>query len=244
MTGLLEAYAPRLRYDLLERDELGSVDRVDGQLVRESGPPCVPFAAGYLGGDIYGDGSRVRRGDYLALRARESGPGVVYGHAVEQAGAVWLGYWLWYAYNGFHWSLNGWHWGDWEYVTVRVPLDAATPDIAVYAQHRTAEARPWAHVRQDDGHPVVFAALGSHASRFERSALATGARSSGRLALEELSADAHPWLEWPGRWGQSRAGGRWADSPRGPRFHRQWADPAGWARDAVDEDGLSAVGHE
>ena len=48
-----------------------------------------------------------------------------------------------------------------------------------------------------------------------------------------MTADSPPWMRYPGRWGDSRAG--WVpgemDSPRGPAFQPQgrWADPSAWA---------------
>lgn len=228
-TELLERYAPILRYDLFEPDTLGNVNAIEGDLCRVDGRPIARFAPDYLGAKVYRDGELVLRGDTLVIHRRASGTGVIYGRALEQAGALWLGYWLWYGRNGFHWSLSGWHHGDWEYVSLRVPIEGHVPDVAVYAQHRAGEARPWGRVRQHDGRPLVFVALGSHASHFDRGPLATGARSPGILPLEAIDERSHPWLQWPGRWGQSVSGGRWSNSPRGPAFKRQWHDPGGWA---------------
>lgn len=228
MTGLLERYAPVLLYDLLEPDTAGDVTRIVGEVRRGSGTPVMPYEPSALADGAYPDGQLVLKGDHIAMRRHDCGPGVTYARELEQAGATWLTYWWWYCRNGFHWSTGGWHFGDWEGVVLRVPAGADEPDLAAYSQHRAGEARPWDRVRLRDGRPLVFVALGSHASRFDRSPIATGLRSPGDLAVERVSEDTHRWLRWPGRWGQSVAGGRWADSPRGPAQHAQWNHPAEW----------------
>lgn len=227
--ALAERWAPWPHFDLLEPTPLGNVHDVAGELRRGNGEVLGPFDARLLGRHEYGDGRPVLDGDYVAIARRESGPPTSYCRVVVQDHATWLVYWWWYAYNGFHWSTNGWHFGDWECVALRVPVDAAEPDLAAYAQHRGAEVREWSDVRLRDGHPVVFSALGSHAARFGRSVLGTGLRVAEQPpAVEVVDPQSHPWVVWPGLWGQSRKNGRCADSPRGPARHRQWADPAGW----------------
>lgn len=229
---LAERWAPLPRYDLLEPDRIGNVRDIVGELRRENGDVIAPFDAASLGRDVYASGERVLPGDYVAITSREAGPPVTYCEVVDQAGATWLVYWWWYARNGFHWALNGLHYGDWECVVLRVPAGGAIPDRAAYAQHSRVEVRPWHQVRCEDGHPLVFVALGSHAARFDRSVLGNGLRGSELPVLEVVSPVTHPWTVWPGRWGQSRlgVGARCADSPVGPGRHRQWRDPEGWIR--------------
>lgn len=226
---LAERWAPWPHFDLLEQSPLGNVHNVVGELRRGDGEVLGPFDARLLGRHEYADGRPVLDGDYVAIWRRDAGRPVTYCRVIEQGGATWLVYWWWYAYNGFHWAVDGWHFGDWECGVLRVPAGEEMPDLAAYAQHRGAEVRPWSEVRLRDGHPVVFAALGSHASHFGRGALGTGLRTlEVPPPVEVVGPRSHPWAEWPGRWGQSRKGGRWSDSPRGPGRKRQWTDPHGW----------------
>jgi hypothetical protein len=197
---------------------------------RADGTHVAAFTPDILGATMYATPATALRSDYLDIASRESGPGRVYARAVEQAGATWLTYWTWHAYNGFHFAYGGLHWGDWECVVIRVRGD--TPELAAYAQHRRCEIRPWRRVHLERDRPVVIVARGSHAARFERGVLGNGMRAVD-MPLELVSAETHPWLTWPGRWGQSRTGGRHADSPRGPAFKRQWNDPAGWVEAAA-----------
>lgn len=101
-------------------------------------------------------------------------------------------------------------------------------DLAAYAQHSRVVTRPWHLAPREGDRPIVIVRLGSHAASFTRGPLGNGLRPARLLVLEVVADQTHPWLRWPGRWGQSRDGRRWADSPRGPAQHRQWTDPAGW----------------
>lgn len=229
---LLAELAPLPRYDLLEGDTIGRVDMIDAVVCRETGTPIRPYTPTVLHPGTYPGGHPVTRSDYLHIRSRNSGPAKTYGLVVDQGNATFLVYWWWYAMNGFHWSKTGWHHGDWESVVIRVR--AGEPDLAAYAQHRRGVTRRWDRVRKIDGHPLVFVALGSHANHLDRGPLATGRRAPDLPELERISPATTPWLLWPGRWGQSRAGGRWADSPRGPLYHQQTRDPGGWIAKLLD----------
>jgi predicted component of type VI protein secretion system len=119
---------------------------------------------------VPGDPNKKYREHYEALRAKR--PHLrnrMYGHAVEAGGHLWLQYWFFYFYNDYNLALGiGLHEGDWEMVQLRIHDGA--PDLAVYAQHRQAEKRPWAQVIKlpgDPNRPMVYVARGSHASYFE-----------------------------------------------------------------------------
>ena len=154
----------------------------------------------------------------------------MYGHAVEAGGHLWLQYWFFYFYNDYNLALGiGLHEGDWEMIQLRIHDGA--PDLAVYAQHRQAEKRPWAQVGKvpgDPNRPMVYVARGSHASYFEPGFhqteawydLADGKRNSPRTTLEIVTDDDPPWIAWPGRVGRH---------PRARRRHRP-AQPAGAVR--------------
>lgn len=217
---------PVIRLDLIEPDPPGNIETISGQVRRVGGEPVGRFSPGFVSRAIYANGQPVQPGDYLHLNRKPCGPCHVYGHEIQQHDRTWLQYWMWFCGNGFHWSTRGWHLGDWQSVTLRLGPDGV-PDLAAYAQHRRGETRPWHRVRKRDGRPLVFSDLGSHASRFDRTIRGSGLREvESELVVVD---DETPWIGWDGYWGQSRAahGRRWADSPRGPAFHREWSDPAG-----------------
>jgi hypothetical protein len=268
---LLRRHQPGLRYDSMEQYFCDSAaewaENPGNQLRRADKPPALgdliaegaKLKLGFLGGTRYEDGTEVRNDDrigdpgrnyreqYVALRAaRPDLRNLMYGHAVEAGGNVWLQYWFFYFYNDYHLALNiGLHEGDWEMVQLRMHGD--TPDLAVYAQHRNAEVRPWTQVQKvpgDANRPMVYVARGSHASYFEAGFhetevwydLADGKRNSPRCALEIVGDGDPAWIDWPGVWGdtRARAGGIEQPSPRGPSAHGQWHDPGSILANAVE----------
>ncbi len=203
----------------------------------------------FLGPKTYGDGSEVLEGDHISVkgkdyreqyrRLRVANPdlnNVTYAHAIEANGRLWLQYWLWYFYNDYQLSFAlGKHEGDWEMVQFRVDAQAGRPDLAVYAQHRYAEVRPWDKVETLSGPPVVYVARGSHASYFEAGFHQTEAwydladgkrRMSKRPRLEILGTEDPAWTRWPGRWGDTlpRSAVE-SNSPTGPGAKKQWTAP-------------------
>ena len=176
--------APALRLErAVLRRQRGAVDRQPRPRAaprrRHAAGRAPALSLGLLGETEYSDGRAVQatdfisdprrdyRAQYVTLRvARPDLKNRTYGHAVEQNGRLWLQYWLWYFYNDYSLALNaGLHEGDWEMVQLRMHGDE--PDVAVYAQHVTPRSARGHDVEQDDGHPVVYVARGSHASYFE-----------------------------------------------------------------------------
>ncbi len=212
-----------------------------------TGTPAL--ALDLLGPETYGDGSEVLEGDLLGLkgkdyreryrRLRMAHPelnNVVYGHAIEANGRLWLQYWLWYFYNDYQLSFGlGTHEGDWEMLQFRFDAAAGVPDVAIYAQHRYGEKRSWDEVETLGERPVVYVARGSHASYFEAGFHQTEAwydladgkrRMKHRPTLEILQIDTPTWTRWPGRWGDTlpRSGVE-SNSPTGPGAKKQWTEP-------------------
>jgi hypothetical protein len=275
---LLRRHQPGLKYDSMEQFFCDSAaewtDNPGNQLRRADGAhsPGELLAGGadlklaFLGGERYADGQEVRSDDrigdpkknyreqYVALRAaRADLRNRMYGHAVEAGGRLWLQYWFFYFYNDYNLALGiGLHEGDWEMVQLR--MHDGVPDLALYAQHRQAEKRPWAQVGKvpgDPNRPMVYVARGSHASYFEPGFhqteawydLADGKRNSPRTTLEIVTDDDPPWIAWPGVWGDTpaRVGGIDQPSPRGPSAHAQWKSPDGLLATAWEPTRKDAV---
>ena len=283
---LLRRFKPQLRYDSIEQyfadspaqwtdnpgNELRRADEPNarGALIAAATPQQgVPrLELSFLGAGGYADGTEVREGDligdpardyraqYVRLRvARPDLSNVVHGHGVEAAGVVWLQYWFWYFYNDYNLALGaGLHEGDWEMIQLR--MHGEEPDLAVYAQHRYAEKRPWPEVEKAPGNPetpVVYVARGSHASYFEAGFhqteawydLADGKRQAPEPRLEIVDG-AHGWSAWPGIWGDTRPrrpGGVDQPSPPAPSLHPQWSEPdalLATAREPARRDAPSA----
>ena len=203
----------------------------------------------FLGSKAYGDGSDVLEGDVMGVRGKDyreqyrqlrmAHPeltNVVYGHAIEVNGRLWLQYWFWYFYNDYQLSFAlGTHEGDWEMVQFRIDADAGQPDLAVYSQHRYGEVRPWDEVETLGERPVIYVARGSHAGYYTTGFHQTEAwydladgrrRMKHRPALEILGTDEPAWPHWPGRWGDTlpRSGVE-SNSPTGPAAKKQWTMP-------------------
>jgi hypothetical protein len=203
-------------------------------------PVRYPNGEGVAHDDRIADPSHDYVAQAQALHAQPRYANRVYGHwATGSDNRLWLGYWFFYFYNDYNLALGiGLHEGDWEMIQLRIHDGA--PDLAVYAQHRQAEKRPWAQVTKvpgDPNRPMVYVARGSHASYFEPGFhqteawydLADGKRNSPRTALEIVTDDEPAWIAWPGVWGDTRArvGGIDQPSPKGPSAHASWTNPDG-----------------
>ncbi|HWC27945.1 MAG TPA: Vps62-related protein [Solirubrobacteraceae bacterium] len=219
--------------------------------VPADGEPKLSLA--FLGPKVYGSGEPVAATDVIGVRGRDYRAQYVrlrtsrrdlsnrvYGRAVEVNGRLWLQYWFWYFYNDYQLALGfGTHEGDWESVQLRMGIDGDAPDVAVYAQHRHGEKRSWDDVEKLPGgeRPVVYVARGSHAAYFEAGYhqteawydVADGKRKAPELTLEIVEDATHPWMRWPGRWGDTtaREGSAELDqsSPTGPGTKRHWRNP-------------------
>ncbi len=175
---------------------------------------------------------------------------VCFGHArLDGRGRLWLQYWFFFYYDEFKIAgptEGGLHEGDWEMVQLRIGRNDRVVE-ATYAQHNYCQRASWEeleHVESEHGLvPLIYCAWGSHASymRVGKHKATLGAdRCDGggrqvRPRLEIIGdADDYPeWARWPGVWGSTRKRAWWdSDSPRGPREHMQWFNPAAFAEHA------------
>jgi hypothetical protein len=266
LDALLALHQPILRYDRHEvyfagsaaiwTDCPGNVLKRFPTAVVIAEPPALRLS--FLGPTAYGDGTGVQREDLIACptknyaelaRVMHGRPGMAdraYGRAAEGSdGRIWLQYWFFYFYNDYELLGDGFpaglHEGDWEMVQLRLDAPAATPELAVYAQHKGGEALWWEDVQKVDGQPVLYVARGSHAAYFSAGRHwhghwwdhADGKGFSPSLTLETVHDDdpAYGWMRWPGLWGDTKPNPDEifksfdATSPRGPGGHAQWRDP-------------------
>ncbi len=273
---LLKRFQPVLRYDSNEQyfvdsaqqwtdcpgNELRRKDRSDGtkgQVVAMAGdalslaflgPDGYENGAQFEDGDIIGNPGKNYREEYIQLRTqRPELNNRMYGRTVEHNDRLWLQYWFWYFYNDYQLAFSaGTHEGDWEMVQIRMHPTEDHPDLAVYAQHRYGEKRPWDGVEKVGERPVVYVGRGSHASYFEPGFhqteawydLADGKRGApDPLELELIGADTHAWMRWKGRWGDTKPNpddklGLHSNAPTGPGRKKQWAKPNDWLNEATE----------
>lgn len=166
----------------------------------------------------------------------------------EENGRLALQYWFFWYFN--HW--NNTHESDWEGIqlvwdevdSVEAAVDIPPSRIG-YSQHGNGELADWGDSKvqlEDETHPLVFPAAGSHATFFSNDTfLAWGERSSGfgcdvssppseRVPLDVvvIPYDIDPegdfaWLLYEGRWGERQPSA--FNGPVGPMFNERWSEP-------------------
>jgi hypothetical protein len=220
----------------------------------ETGAKEPKLTLAFLDPTTYVTGQAVEKTDLISVRGRDYREQYVrlrqerpdlnnrlYGRAVQANGRLWLQYWAWYFYNDYQLALGfGTHEGDWESVQFRIGIDGDVPDMAVYAQHRNGEKRPWEDVEKlpdSPDSPIVYVGRGSHAAYFEAGYhqteawydVADGKRPAPKLTLEIVEGDEYAWMLWPGRWGDTVPRDRSLDldqsSPTGPGTKKHWRNP-------------------
>jgi hypothetical protein len=218
---LLLTYRPLLRMDSRERWYPIDATALIASAVlcsREGNEITAVPTLDTLRSGSYPDGTPAHSGDYLRLpdggwRGRASHyaivPPLVYGHAVDDGRGAWLTYWMCYLRNETPMTLGrGAHQSDWERLVVE--CRDGQPVRVAGSQHQSAEVRDWAAVEKFDGRPVIYPRLGTHAVAFQSGWKWLGGSfdiGNGRRtinpALEILSPESHPWMDWPGMWGHT-----------------------------------------
>jgi hypothetical protein len=190
-------------------------------------------------------------------RLAEGSEPTVYAHVATEdgrTGQLALQYWFFYTFNDF----NNTHEGDWEMVQLvfdaddpREALDEEPVAIG-YSSHEGAERADWDDdeklERVDETHPVVYPGAGSHANKFTE-ALYLGSSAEAGVGCDdtrgphrelrpvvatipsdpEAAADAFPWIEFEGRWGELQQA--FFNGPTGPNMKGQWTEPITWSED-------------
>lgn len=267
---LLQRHVPVLRYDAQEpyfadaasewTDNPGNMLRSGDGTVLAAATPAgeqPQLSLGFLGPNVYANGVAATSDDRIgnpshnyvtqaqSLHAKPQYGNRVYGHsATGSDGRLWLAYWFFYFYNDYNLIgpliKAGLHEGDWEMIQLRLDAAGQNPDLAVYAQHKHADQRPWNQVERVGEQPVVYPARGSHASYFSAGVhwtgnwfdFAGGERPGPPLTLHVLSDSVvdDAWATWPGMWGGTDPPAGDINplddsSPRGPGVHAQYRRP-------------------
>jgi hypothetical protein len=213
-------------------------------------PTYPPGGAGSAGGwpasdtDFLSERSSEDHGSYeddaRDLQQDPSGRyfGRIYGHvAADSQGRSWLQYFRFYYYNGQSVFGIGKHEGDWESVQVRLDFNLQ-PDLVSFEAHGGEETCQWADAVTSNGHPIAWIGADSHAAYSRPGQYRGGldnAQGDGLWLLApsiEVVTSTTPWMQWPGRWGDS--GG---NSPRSPlQQGDKWDDPEAWTQNVDDCD--------
>ena len=212
---------------------------------------------GWPGGQLTAEGSSEH---YYRAHIRPHVEPLVYARVWRDSGHVVIQYWLYYYYNswGHQGGLRlglGLHEGDWE--MVQVVLDAGEqPLYAVYAQHfglpltdfDGASKKEWDDLARDTAggdHPIVYPALGSHASSFgshpylhNLDHTASDATDLLRPAVRLVQpGDMEGWLSYRGQWGQPSQALRFQGGPASPgQQGDKWHSPLAWGESSVAWD--------
>ncbi len=195
------------------------------------------------------------------FRARMAGyQPVTYANVAVSEDRVALQYWFWYVFNDF----NNTHEGDWE--RIQLIFDASSAEEALtmeptevgYSQHAGGERAAWDDdkLSKEGTHPIVFAASGSHASKFGSGVyLGWGEDNAGfgcdvttgpsdRIEPEVIllpnditeATGSISWLTWPGRWGERQRS--FYNGPQGPGGRGVWTEPFDWQDDRLRDSSI------
>ena len=204
----------------------------------------------------------AHRAYYEAHLSPEAGgpPSTAYARVVREGSHITVQYWLFYYYNDW---LNK-HEGDWEMVQVILD-EAEQPQWVVVSQHHGGTRRPWTAVQvEEETHPVIYVALGSHANYLWGNEVFPNVREMGSTSFTvvdrtgrahrtvpqvllvperevvEQNPDAWPGMEWlcfAGNWGERAAQADLA-GPHGPPEKESWATPYTWGMEQPRDEAV------
>lgn len=245
-----------------------TLHRPDGSLIAAAAPAGEEprLSLDFLRGPTYANGELAGPGDYLdecggthagdamALCDREGYVDLAYGRARhDREGALWLQYWFFFYYSDRGLLGIEQREGDWQMVQLRLGT-GGVPEAATLSRPAGAQRLGWNELDKQatEAGPVavIYPARGSHAPlprAGSHEAPTVPDHNDGlgprlRPRLETISDDGPGWVLWPGRWGSTRRREHFeADSPRGPREHRQWWDPAALHEEAAPGLELTAA---
>ncbi len=265
---LAQMYAPALKFTGGEKFFPTSVDYVIGSSVvkfRNSGGSSfvvsstpTPSDLGFYTSTSYFLDNKLETFEAIAddyASKKDTLGYYAYVHVADTASGKVIEYWLFYIYNNG--PLND-HQGDIE--VVQVFLDSSNSPIkALYSQHSSGQNADWGDVEKDQNtHPIVYVAQGSHANYFRS--------YQGKLGIENdivgdgktikpdeltlvmlVEGSGRPadqsWLDFGGRWGYWGTGlevGLGMAGPVGP-VHNQngvrWAQPYAYLSDTFGVNG-------
>jgi hypothetical protein len=180
---------------------------------------------------------------------------------VGDDGRLALQYWFFYVFNDF----NNTHEGDWE--RIQLIFNATSVEEALtrqpvevgYSQHAGGERADWESdkLSKEGNHPVIFAASGSHASKFgsgtyigwgeDNSGFGCDVTTGPSVRVEpdvillpndisQATGDL-AWLAWPGRWGERQPA--FYNGPEGPGVRTVWTDPFDWQDDRLRDSSIA-----
>ena len=183
--------------------------------------------------------------DYFHMRAQKE-QYVYYGRVVRQNDWIVLQYWFFYCYNswrsGFH-GVND-HESDWEMVSVYLYEENGriAPEWIAYASHDFHGddlRRRWDDAGQLDfvqGHPVVYAGAGSHASYFRPGEYQAEANLNLPAWVDRITNAWNKfWMEVLGQPKLDPFRIPFVDFARGDGMSIGYAQPKSWSPELIDE---------
>lgn len=200
-------------------------------------------------GDAFDPGCIYER-DYQ--RYNQGRNSVVYAHVAiqpDRPDQLAVQYWFFYYYNDY----NNLHEGDWEGIQLLFDVGTVAEALATdpasigYSQHFGGEVADWGGDKLElvGSHPVVYPAVGSHASYFTPALYLGRSGSQGFGCDDAQNADRRlepdvvllpdevtdrddplAWLSFEGLWGEQRFGP--FSGATGPATKPRWTAPVDW----------------
>ncbi len=158
-----------------------------------------PFAGGRAQALAGRHGFYLDVEDHFRLGSRSTETSVFFGGTpvyYEYAPGRYVTYWFFYGFSAPAGRLaaplrkagvkSAGHEGDWEGISVGLDKQDAAVSAVYFAHGEKVEPLPWAKVKKLGGHPIVFSALGSHASY----------TTSGKQVNLDVTGGGPIWATW------------------------------------------------